>query len=72
MIMEKIILDAKLTPERNEEFKEFKTNKLKRTDTLLDDLHLQIKYFKGVDILTYYTPSDPTKDKEKWKMHTEP
>ena len=31
--------------------------------TLLDELNLQIKYFKGVDILTYYTPSDPTKDK---------
>ena len=37
---------------------------LKPTDTILDDLNLQIKYFKGVDILTYYTPSDPTKDKE--------
>ena len=32
--------------------------------TLLDELNLHIKYFKGVDILTYYTPSDPTKDKE--------
>ena len=32
--------------------------------TLLDELNLQIKYFKGVDILTYYTPSNPTKDKE--------
>ena len=36
----------------------------KTTDTLLDDLNLQIKYFKGSDIPTYYTPSDPTKDKE--------
>ena len=36
----------------------------KPIDTLLDDLNLQIKYFKGVDILTYDTPSDPTKDKE--------
>ena len=35
----------------------------KTTDTLLDDLNLQIKYFKGVDILTYYTPSNQTKDK---------
>ena len=32
--------------------------------TLLDELNLHIKYFKWVDILTYYTPSDPTKDKE--------
>ena len=37
---------------------------LEPTDTILDELNLQIKYFKGVDILTYYTPSDPTKDKE--------
>ena len=36
----------------------------KLTDALLDNLNLQIKYFHGVDILTYYTPSDPTKDKE--------
>ena len=36
----------------------------KPTYTLLDDLNLQIKYFKGLDILTYYTPSNPTKDKE--------
>ena len=33
-------------------------------EPILDELNLQIKYFKGVDILTYYTPSDPTKDKE--------
>ena len=33
--------------------------------TLLEPNYtIQIKYFKGVDILTYYTPSDPTKDKE--------
>ena len=32
--------------------------------TLMDELNLHIKYFKGVDILTYYTPSNPTKDKE--------
>ena len=33
-------------------------------DTLMDELNLHIKYFKGVDIVTYYTPTDPTKDKE--------
>ena len=32
--------------------------------TLLDKLNINIRYFKGVGILTYYTPSDPTKDKE--------
>ena len=37
--------------------------------TLLDELNLQMKYFKGVDILTYYTPSDPTKDKEPKLNH---
>ena len=30
--------------------------------TLMDELNLHIKYFKGVDILTYYT--QPTKDKK--------
>ena len=37
---------------------------MKPVYTLMDELNLHIKYFKGVDILTYYTPSDPTKDKE--------
>ena len=31
---------------------------------LMDELNINIKYFKGIDILTYYTPIDPTKDKE--------
>ena len=47
---------------------------LKPTDTLLDYLNLQIKYFKRVDILTYYTPSDPNKDKEpklNWRLQKE-
>ena len=33
-------------------------------DTLLDYLNHQIKFLKGKDILTYYTPRDPTKVKE--------
>ena len=33
-------------------------------DTLLDYLNYQIKFLKGKDILTYYTPCDPSKDKE--------
>ena len=69
-IMEKIILDAKLTPERKEEFKEFKTNKLqgllKGTDTILDYYNHLIIFLKGESVLTWYTPCDPTKDKEPW------
>ena len=37
---------------------------MEEDDTLMDELNLNIKYFKGVDILTYYIPTDPTKDKE--------
>ena len=47
---------------------DFKTNKLptliKPSDTFMDYLNYQIKFLKGKDILTYYTPCDPTKDKE--------
>ena len=57
-----------MTPLETENYIKFMMNTLptlkKPTDTLEDELNLQIKYFKGVDILTYYTPSDPTKDKE--------
>ena len=69
-IMEKIILDAKLTPDRKEEFTEFKTNKLqgiiKGTDTILDYYNHLIIFLKGRSVLTWYTPCDPTKDKEPW------
>ena len=37
---------------------------MKEGDTLMDELNLHIKYFNGVDILKYYIPTDPTKDKE--------
>ena len=30
----------------------------------MDYLNYQIKFLNGKDILTYYTPCDPTKDKE--------
>ena len=66
--MAKIILAEKLTPERKLEFEEFKDKKLpgmlKEDDTILDYLNHLIKFLKGRDILTYYTPFDPTKDKE--------
>ena len=69
-IMTKIILAEKLTPERKLEFKEFKEKKLpgmlKEDDTILDYLNHLIKFLKGRDILTYYTPCDTTKDKEPW------
>ena len=33
-------------------------------DTILDDLNRQIKFIKGIDILTYYTPTDSNKEQE--------
>ena len=36
---------------------------MKPGDKLMDELNLHIKYFKRVDILTYYIPTDPTKYK---------
>ena len=69
-IMEKIILDSKLTPERKDEFIEFRTNKLKEitksTDTLLDYYNHLIIFLKGISVLTWYTPCEPNKDKEPW------
>ena len=66
--MAKIVLAEKLTPKRKAEFEEFKENKLpgmlKEDDTILDQLNHLIKFLKGKDILTYYTPCDPSKDKE--------
>ena len=66
--MGRIILAVKLTREKQKEFEHFKTNKLpgmiKNDDTILDYLNYQIKFLKGKDILTYYTPCDPSKDKE--------
>ena len=66
--MQNILSAIKMTTSETKNYIKFMINTLptlkKPTDTLLDDLNLQIKYFKGVDILTYYTPSNPTKDKE--------
>ena len=57
-----------MTSEEMDNYVKFITGTLpllmKPGDTLMDELNLHIKYFKGVDILTYYTPTDPTKDKE--------
>ena len=66
--MHKIINAIKMTAEEMEKYIKFITETLplqiKSGDTVMDELNLHIKYFKGVDILTYYTPTDPTKDKE--------
>ena len=57
-----------MTPKEMEEYVQFivwtVTLIMKVGDTLMDELNLHITYFKGVDILTYYIPTDPTKDKE--------
>ena len=57
-IMINIILAEKLTPERKQEFTEFKENKLpgllKGDDTILDYLNHLIIFLKGRSILTWY------------------
>ena len=57
-----------MTPKEMDEYVQFMVWTIpllmKPGDTLMDELNLHIKYFKGVDILTYYIPTDPTKDKE--------
>ena len=69
-IMENIILDAKLTPEREKEYIEFRENKLKEItkskSTLLDYYNHLIIFLKGRSVLTWFTPCDPNKDKEPW------
>ena len=57
-----------MTPKEMDDYVQFMVGTIpllmKPGDTLMDELNLHIKYFKGVDILTYYIPTDPTKDKE--------
>ena len=68
-IMQKIILDAKLTKEKEQEYKDLKENKLKNISnksTLLDYYNHLIILLKGKSVLTWFTPCDPTKDKEPW------
>ena len=68
--MENILLDAKLTPEREKEYIEFRENKLKEItkskNILLDYYNHLIIFLKGISVLTWYTPCDPNKDKEPW------
>ena len=69
-IMENIILNAKLTPEKEKEYIEFRENKLKdithSKSTLLDYYNHLIIFLKGRSVLTWFTPCDPNKDKEPW------
>ena len=66
--MLRIIIAERLTKEKWKDFENFKKYELpgmmKKDYTLPDYLNHQVKYLKGTDILTYYTPCDTTKDKE--------
>ena len=66
--MHKIIVAIKMAPEDTEKYayfmKEILPTLMEPGYTLLDELNVHIKYFKVVDILTYYPPSDQTIDKE--------
>ena len=68
MIMNNIINAIKITPKEMDAYVEYMTEELlilmKEGDTLKDELNLHIKYFNGVDILKYYIPTNPTKDKD--------
>ena len=68
-IMTKIILDAKLTTEKEKEYRELEKNELKNINsksTLLDYYNHLIILLKGKSVLTWFTPCDPNKDKEPW------
>ena len=64
----KIINAVEMTPEKKLEYVQFLVwtlpNLRQECDILVDDLNRQVKYLKGRDILTYYIPTDPTKEKE--------
>ena len=54
-----------MTPEKNAEFVKLMIWTIPTSrQEVIDDLNRQIKFIKGIDILTYYTPTDPTKEKE--------
>ena len=57
-----------MTPEKNAEFVKLMIWTIptlrQKGDIVIDDLNRQIRFIKGIDILTYYTPTDPTKEKE--------
>ena len=68
-IMKKIIYDAQidLTEEEQQKYTEFiitLPTKMKPEDKYVDALNRIIKYLKGKEILSYYIPENPTKEKE--------
>ena len=68
-IMRRIIYDAQktLTEEEQEKYTEFiitLPTMMKPEDRFVDALNRIIKYLKGKEILSYYIPEDPTKEKE--------
>ena len=68
-IMESIILNEKITPEREKEYIEFRETKLKDISskcTLLEYYNHLIIFLKGRGVLNWYTPCDTTKDNEPW------
>ena len=68
-IMTKIILESKLTIEKEKEYKELGKQEIKyitTKSTLLDYYNHLIILLRGESVLTWYTPCDPTKDKEPW------
>ena len=67
--MTKIILESKLTIEKEKEYKELGKQEIKyitTKSTLLDYYNHLIILLRGESVLTWYTPCDPTKDKEPW------
>ena len=67
--MESIILNEKITPEREKEYIAFRETKLKDISskcTLLEYYNHLIIFLKGRGVLNWFTPCDPTKDKEPW------
>ena len=62
-IMTKIILESKLTIEKEKEYKELGKKEIKyitTKSTLLDYYNHLIILLRGESVLTWYTPCDPT------------
>ena len=61
--MGKIINAVKKTPEYVQFLVRTLPNLRQEGNTLIDYLNRQVKFLKERDILTYYIPTDPTKEK---------
>ena len=52
-----------MTPEKNAEFVKLMIWTIPTSrQEVIDDLNRQIKFIKGIDILTYYTPTENYKE----------